>query len=319
MSKALISVIIPVYNTRKYLQRCIDSIIGQTYKNLQIILIDDGSTDGSDKICDDYKEKDSRVTCIHQKNEGVSKARNVGLLIAKGDYIHFPDSDDYLEKDTYEYLLQKAEKYKCDIVNFEYYITYETKELRHQVNENQYGNFNVEDSHKIVITDQPFAWNKFFSYKSILGIKFREDIYRGEDSLFVHCAIEQANTIWFDKRPLYHYVQSEESACRGKFRRSQLSVLKLHDTYQKIYQDKYPKIWNLFLSKLPDIYISIYYDMWSDNSNFKIEQKNFLDAYRNLYRELSEVNIAWRSRMKFGLFYSVPDIFCKLHKFIHKL
>lgn len=70
MSKALISVIIPVYNTRKYLQRCIDSIIGQTYKNLQIILIDDGSTDGSDKICDDYKEKDSRVTCIHQKMRG---------------------------------------------------------------------------------------------------------------------------------------------------------------------------------------------------------------------------------------------------------
>ena len=102
----LISVIIPVYNTEKYLRTCLDSIVNQTHSNLQIILIDDGSTDNSGLICDEYAQKDSRIICVHQQNGGVSKARNEGLKIATGDYIHFPDSDDYLDLDTYEYLLK---------------------------------------------------------------------------------------------------------------------------------------------------------------------------------------------------------------------
>ena len=120
----LISVIIPIYNPGVHLHKCLNSIIKQSYKNLEIILIDDGSTDGSSAVCDEFAQKDGRIICIHQENAGVSRARNEGLKIAKGEYIHFPDSDDYLELDTYEYLMNLMTKNQCEVVNFEHFITY---------------------------------------------------------------------------------------------------------------------------------------------------------------------------------------------------
>ena len=99
-----VSIIVPVYNVESYLNECIDSIINQTYRNLEIILIDDGSTDLSGEICDRYKEIDSRILVIHQKNQGAANAKNNGLDLATGDYISFVDSDDFIEKDMYKKL-----------------------------------------------------------------------------------------------------------------------------------------------------------------------------------------------------------------------
>lgn len=116
MNNSKISVVVPVYNVMKYLKQCLDSIIQQTYTNIEIILVDDGSTDQSGSICDSYKEKDSRITVVHKKNGGLSDARNAGLNICKGDYISFVDSDDYLSPYFYEILMGVAEKKNCDIV-----------------------------------------------------------------------------------------------------------------------------------------------------------------------------------------------------------
>lgn len=104
MSEPLLSIIVPIYNVENYLGQCIDSIIGQAYKNLEIILVDDGSTDSSGLLCDDYQKKDRRIRVIHKKNEGVSVARNVGLQYATGDLLGFVDSDDYLESNMYSEL-----------------------------------------------------------------------------------------------------------------------------------------------------------------------------------------------------------------------
>lgn len=115
----MISIILPVYNTEKYLERCINSIVNQSYNDLEIIIIDDGSTDGSARICDEWREKDSRIKVIHKQNEGVSVARNTGLEISKGDFIFFIDSDDYINNN---YLLEKLmsvqKRYQCDIVKY---------------------------------------------------------------------------------------------------------------------------------------------------------------------------------------------------------
>lgn len=116
METKIISVIVPIYNVMNYLEQCLESIIQQTYTNLEIILVDDGSTDQSESICDLYKEKDSRITVIHKKNGGLSDARNTGLNICKGDYISFVDSDDYLSPYFYEILMGAVEKKNCDIV-----------------------------------------------------------------------------------------------------------------------------------------------------------------------------------------------------------
>lgn len=111
-----VTVIIPVYNAEKYLVECIDSVIGQTYKKLQIILVDDGSNDSSGQICDQYQKKDSRIEVIHQKNSGVSSARNTGLHHASGDYVTLIDSDDIINEQMIEILVEKATKNDLDIV-----------------------------------------------------------------------------------------------------------------------------------------------------------------------------------------------------------
>lgn len=111
----VLSVIVPVYKVEPYLKRCIDSIIHQTYKNLQIILVDDGSPDLCGSICDEYTQKDSRIIAVHQKNEGLSGARNNGMLFAKGEYIAFVDSDDWLHPTMYEVLINLIEKNNLDI------------------------------------------------------------------------------------------------------------------------------------------------------------------------------------------------------------
>lgn len=112
----LLSVIIPVYNVEEYLVRCVDSILAQTYEKLEVILVDDGSKDASGSICDDFAAKDPRVKVIHQKNGGLSRARNAGIEAASGEYITFVDSDDWIEADAYEHLLDLMEKYQVKLV-----------------------------------------------------------------------------------------------------------------------------------------------------------------------------------------------------------
>lgn len=121
MESKLISVIVPVYNVEKYLSKCIDSILAQTYKNLEIILVDDGSPDNCPKICDEYAKKDNRIKVIHKENGGLSAARNVALDIAKGEYIGFVDSDDFIAEDMYEVLYNLAEKYNAEISSVSFY------------------------------------------------------------------------------------------------------------------------------------------------------------------------------------------------------
>ena len=118
-NQPLVSVIIPVYNVEEYLRECVDSVIGQTYKNLEIVLVDDGSTDSSGKICDEYLEKDERVAVIHQKNGGLSQARNKGFSESDGKYVYFLDRDDYISENTLGTLVEIAEKDNSDIVFFD--------------------------------------------------------------------------------------------------------------------------------------------------------------------------------------------------------
>lgn len=115
MMDELISVIVPVYNVKNYLKQCVQSIVGQTYKNLEIILIDDGSTDGSGELCDILKKTDERIKVIHEENSGLSEARNTGLNAARGKYIGFVDSDDYIEPNMYDILIKLCKKNKTSV------------------------------------------------------------------------------------------------------------------------------------------------------------------------------------------------------------
>ena len=130
MSNAKISIIVPVYNIEKYIEKSVESLVNQTYKNIEIILIDDGSTDSSPQICDKLKKEDTRIKVIHQPNKGVSAARNAGLDAACGDYIGFCDGDDIADKDMFEFLYNLAVSDNADIAMCEVRLVFENGEVR---------------------------------------------------------------------------------------------------------------------------------------------------------------------------------------------
>lgn len=317
-----ISVIVPVFNPGEHFVKCLDSIVNQTYKNLEIILIDDGSTDGSGLICDEYALNDSRIVCIHQKNSGVSKARNVGLEIATGDFLHFPDSDDYLDLDAYEYIMNIQREYDCDAVTFEYFVTYQNHEITHKNPDDHYGLFYGIDTQVLLFNGCQFCCNKIFKCELTKDIRFREDIFRGEDLLFAAQLLKNANKVWFEEKPFYHYVQSEESACRGVFRPSQFTVLKLYEAYKDLYINEYKEVWPFFLLFMQDVLISLYYDVWSDvnSKNYTLQMDEFYNAIVEHYNDIKTSKIMSKKQMlKYYMFKNSPKLFCVIHKTIHRL
>ena len=213
--KDLISVIIPVYNVDKYLPKCIDSIINQTYKNLEIILIDDGSTDSSPKICDEYMNKDSRIIVIHKDNGGLSSARNKGIEVAKGNLICFIDSDDYLELNMLEELKNNMDKYDSDIACCNFYdIKNEVSSLRIKKDTNI--EFVSSEKEKFINIQNEYspltyyAWNKLYKKELFNNIKFPEG--RLYEYTYILCDIfEKATKISFTLKPLYNYVYRSSS------------------------------------------------------------------------------------------------------------
>lgn len=127
MSQSLVSIIVPIFNTEKYLKNCINSILNQSLEDIEVILVDDGSTDSSGKICDVFCKQSNKIKVIHKRNEGVSIARNIGIKAAKGEYIGFVDSDDYVNKDMYLNMYTKAKENNCDIVMCDCYVQYKDK------------------------------------------------------------------------------------------------------------------------------------------------------------------------------------------------
>ena len=318
MNNQLISVVIPVYNPGKHLYRCLDSIVDQTYKNLQIILVDDGSTDGSSEVCDKYAEADSRIICVHQPNSGVSSARNKGLELATGEYLHFPDSDDYLAPDTYERLIDEIED--CDAIVFEYFVEYPDKSIQHTQNDGQYGIFNNVDSIIRLFSGFQFVCTKLIKKQLSEGIRFRTDILRGEDTLFASQILARAKKVKFIPDPFYFYVQSNESATRGVFRPSQLTILKLYEAYETLLII-FPKVvLDRCVCYLHDCVIGIYYDMWSDKNKYSKEKKTVRKYLKKYYRQACVcARNSFSKRVKFFLATWFPNLFCVMHKLIHRL
>ena len=214
IEKPLISVIIPVYNAQKYLRQCVDSVLAQTYRNLEIILIDDGSTDNSGKLCDEYAQKDPRVQVIHQTNDGVSAARNAGLKAAKGQYIGFADADDFTEPDMYAYLLELLQRTRSDIARCEAYGLAPLPLKREVLPAAQA----LEAFFPYV-----YLWNMLFARHVITGACFDEKIAFGEDMKFCTQAFARAAQVAYGPEQKYHYIVSETSATQQRFNAKKLT------------------------------------------------------------------------------------------------
>ena len=219
-----LSVIVPVYKTEKYLKRCVDSILCQTYSDLEVILVDDGSPDACPQICDSYQEKDARVVVLHQKNAGVSAARNAGLDHASGAYITFVDSDDYIEPNMYSSMMQTAQKYSCDVVLCDCIKEFpDHKELyTHDIRPGFYDKNQLIDEyypHLLIMENVEYPATisncllVFRNDKKFSNIRYIEGIRYSEDLLFGAQLMRQADNFFYMKgSAFYHYYMNPSSA-----------------------------------------------------------------------------------------------------------
>lgn len=212
--KANISVIIPVYNVEKYLSECLDSVVNQTYKNLQIILVDDGSTDFSGKICDVYAEKDNRITVVHQKNAGAGAAKNTGLELIEGDYFSIIDSDDYIELDMYEKMVNSLEKYNADIVQclFRNVFVNDSFDRKYKIK----GNYPKVLTSKRFLKEYLYDWkyaifaNKVFKSSLLKDIRFPVG-RKIDDEFFTYKLVCNAKKVVNIDNILYNYRMRKTS------------------------------------------------------------------------------------------------------------
>lgn len=208
----LISVIVPVYNVEKYLKKCIKSIMSQSYTNLEIILINDGSTDNSGKICDELKEQDKRIKVIHKSNGGLSDARNAGLKIANGKYIGFVDSDDYIAEDMFETLYNINKKYNSDISIVSFYEIYKDKVIGVRDSKKLQELTKIDAMKELLIDTniQSYAWNKLFRRELFEGLEFPTN-KNFEDIATTLLLFEKANKVVLLEEPKYYYVRRDDS------------------------------------------------------------------------------------------------------------
>ena len=235
--KPLISVIVPVYNVEPYLRKCLDSILNQTYRNLEIIIVDDGSTDDSGKICDEYH--DSRIQVFHTENRGLSAARNLGLDHAAGQYIGFVDSDDWIEPDMYEVLLNKALETGADVVECGVYITSQNKtEEKKRRNSILSGADAVGELLQDKLADN--AWNKLYIKQCFLTIRFPEGMIF-EDIATTYKVFAAANLVAIVDAVEYHYIRRRGSLSRVHNGKNLLDFWRVHKNRYDELKDRVDK------------------------------------------------------------------------------
>ena len=256
-SQPKISVIVPVYKVEKTLDKCVESIIGQTYKNLEIILVDDGSPDNCPAMCDGWAEKDSRIRVIHKENGGVSSARNAALDIATGDYIGFVDSDDWIEPEMYEFLYENSRKYSADISFCGTFYNYD--DGTQIVIGDYYLSFykNINDAVLHVISTNLYAslFPSIYKRSVIKSCRFDENLKMGEDWLFnYHVRKNITGCEVMENKAYYHYYINPESVMHSGMTKEKLlnNVYVANYFWENEYQNKeiYDQVCNGYIDNM---------------------------------------------------------------------
>ena len=243
----LISIIIPVYNVEKYLRVCLDSVINQSYSDYEVIMVDDGSTDSSPAICDEYCQKDSRFTVIHQENMGLASARNTGIRAAKGQYLYFIDSDDCIHPDLLKIMVSAAEDYDANLVqvdlasvpeDFTKYNEYNIPELenwkdyctKYDTIQSLY-NLDKDDKSrgKDIRLTTTVVWTKLYRRSVFQDFLFPEGMRMHEDQMVAHRNIVRAGGMVYINLPMYFYRQSNQSLIRKGWSPKRLTILDCYD------------------------------------------------------------------------------------------
>ena len=316
MESDLVSVIVPVYNVEKYLKECVESIINQTYKNLEIILVDDGSPDNCGVICDEYKKSDNRIFVIHKENGGLSDARNAGLKVARGKYLTFVDSDDYIN-DRYIELLHNA-IIKNNVSVSQCGIN-KVRNNNEKIEEIGYKEKCVKQGKQMIKEmygtnwENTVVWNKMYLKELFRDIKFPKGKIH-EDEFTTYKILYNADKVAIINEYLYCYRQNEESIMGKKFNVKRLDILEGIEGRINFFKEHNEKeLYNLslefYLQKIRESYLNIKKYI---NENNKIESE-LIEKHKKYSKYLLKAkNVKIKTKFKILIFSISPDLFYKL-------
>lgn len=322
MEQSKVSVIVPVYNVEHYLKKCINSICQNTYKNLEIILVDDGSTDFSGKICDEFKDKDPRIKVIHKSNGGLSSARNAGMKEMTGQYILFVDSDDYLDSDIIELMIKEALKYDADIVQSGYErVNEEGKKLYRFIPQ------------KRLCVGQKAIVKEFFEDKNLsviaCGKLFRKEIIdelsflegkNHEDNIFMTDLLERAERLISIDRDGYKYLSRNNSIVKMKFNEKKFDALYANHYMLKKCKSNWPEF-------IPYVRLLICKTCFYLYNDMRISHYENQDSYLNIIREFKKnyfkiktikININLKDKIRLKTFFYCPELSVKIYRYMSK-
>ena len=303
----LISIIVPVYNAEQYLEKCVNSIINQTYTNLEIILVDDGSPDNCGTICDEWAKKDSRIKVIHEKNSGQSIARNAGLDNATGEYVGFIDSDDTVEPEMFEDLYNAIDG--VDLAICGHSLVYEDK-----VESVSTGN--IIELDKEGLWREVFGklnnavWNKLFKRELINDLRFDLRFAHGEDLIFNLLYLEGAKTGRLVDKALYNYYKRNDSITTGKFTSRKLLEVDSKEEALSLIRKLYPSMERTALKYCFRARMNVMRHIYKEKlqNNYKQQLRQFkqyvCDNYKGIKGELRK-----KERIEFFAFKHFPLLY----------
>lgn len=292
-----VSVIVPVYNVEKYLRKCVESIKNQTYQNLEIILVDDGSTDCCGSLCDELSETDNRIKVIHKENGGLSDARNVGMDASSGDYIGFVDSDDYIDKDFYEILVANLEKCNADVSCCRYSNVWEDGTKEAIGNDGETHIYEGSEALKEYIYGKkmdPFACNKLYQAELLGNKTYPKNRFRfikgilSEDNPFCIELFKQTNKVVLVGDSKYNYLQAREGAITSsKISQKRIDAVHYWDKVRQDCHKNYPELEEYALRRQVLFYIGLYNKIYKDKEHQSEAKyiKSFLKEHRKEIRE----------------------------------
>lgn len=322
MEEELISVVVPIYKVEKFLPTCIESLIKQSYKNMELILVDDGSPDLCPQICDKYKQLDSRIKVIHKTNGGLSDARNAGIEIAQGEWITFVDSDDYVGDDFLKTLYIMARKSNADISICDYEsVLDDGAEERKYTYVVEYNN--VECLKKTYIPEvhgmEFTAWGKLYRIGLFRDLGIRYPVGKiHEDTFTTYKLLYEANRIVFFDAIEYFYRRREESIMTSAFNKKRLVTLDATREACRFFErKKESELLELAINMHLRNYVCIYNDLYKNRNNinnYTAVKRNVLKNYREDFQYyIKKSNFKVRKKIFYTMFYILPaDFYIKL-------
>lgn len=313
-----ISIVIPIYNVEQYLAQCLDSIINQTYQNIEIILVNDGSTDNCPQICEDYAAKDNRIKVIHKENGGLSDARNAGYQLVTGDYLAFVDSDDLVFLDFYGELLKIAIQKNADIVESGILKFTDEKDLQNLQQDNRVKEFETEKALELLMKEQlkQVVWNKLYKTNIVNNLLFEKGKIH-EDEFWTYQIFARAKKIVKTNYPLYFYRQQEESIMAEKYSIRRLSGLEAREQRVEFMQKNFPNLTNLAIRTFWHSAFNNYQAIVR-NPSVDVEfiyRKNILEKIRNNVKPKHYADWKTKDVLWLKCFLAAPEWCSKLRNF----